>query len=94
MFDIITATDIVKELNGNPEQVFYLDNTKENSVQGKNGIKFIFPPYCFKTNGNKKIDYSNIKIVLTEVTNVTQGIFSNVLTESKDGFLRQVVCIN
>ncbi|MCC6582763.1 MAG: OmpA family protein [Chitinophagales bacterium] len=87
LFDINTATDIVKEINGNPEQVFYLDNTKENSVQGKNGIKFIFPPYCFKTNGNKKIDYSNIKIVLTEVTNVTQGIFSNVLTESKDGFL-------
>ncbi len=87
LFDINTATDIVKELNGNPEQVFYLDNTKDNSIQGKNGIKFIFPPYCFKTNGNKKIDYSNIKVVLTEVTNVTQGIFSNVLTESRDGFL-------
>lgn len=87
LFDIHSATDIVKELNGNPEQVFYLDNTKENSIQGKNGIKFIFPPYCFKTNGNKKIDYSNIKIVLTEVTNVTQGLFSSVLTESRDGFL-------
>lgn len=87
LFDINTATDIVKEINGNPEQVFYLDNTKENSIQGKNGMKFIFPPYCFMTNEKKKIDYSAIKIVLTEVANVTQGLFSSVLTESKDGFL-------
>ncbi|MBK8352963.1 MAG: OmpA family protein [Saprospirales bacterium] len=28
MFDIQKAADIVKEINGNPEQVFILDNTK------------------------------------------------------------------
>lgn len=87
LFDIKTASDVVKELNGNEEQVYILDNTKENYIEGKHGIKIIFPPYCFDINGNKKADFEKIKITLTEVTNVRQAFFSNVLTESNDGLL-------
>ncbi len=88
MFDIQKAADIVKEINGNPEQVFILDNTKENSIEGNNGIKFIFPPFCFDIKSNKKADFKNIKIVLTEVTNPIQGFFSNVLAESNNKLLQ------
>ncbi len=87
LFDIKTASDVVKELNGNEEQVYILDNTKENYIEGKDGIKIIFPPYCFDIKGNKKSDFEKIKIILTEVTNVRQAFFSNVLTESNDGLL-------
>lgn len=87
LFDIKTASDIVKELNGNEEQVYFLDNTKENYIEGKNGIKIIFPPYCFDINSNKKSDFQKIKIALTEVANIQQAMFSNVLTESEDGLL-------
>ncbi|MFN8294938.1 MAG: OmpA family protein [Chitinophagales bacterium] len=87
VFDIKTATDVVKEMNGNPEQVFILDNTKENFIEGKNGMRFIFPPDCFATPANQKPDLKKIKVVLTEVTNATQGFFSNVLAESNEGLL-------
>lgn len=87
LFDITTAADVVKEMNGNAEQVFILDNTKENFIEGKNGIRFIFPPNCFTAFASQKINSQKIKIVLTEVTNVTQGFFSNVLSESNEGLL-------
>ncbi|MFN8282079.1 MAG: OmpA family protein [Chitinophagales bacterium] len=88
LFDIQKVADVVKEINGNPEQVFTLDNTKENFIEGKNGMRFIFPPFCFDIKGNKKSDFQHIKIVLTEVTNATQGFFSNVLAECNNQLLQ------
>jgi hypothetical protein len=88
LFDIQNAADVVKEINGNPEQVFTLDNTQTNFIEGKNGIRFIFPPFCFNIKGNKKSDFQQIKIVLTEVMNPIQGFFSNVLAESNNKLLQ------
>ena len=94
LFDITTATDIVKEMNGNAEQIFTLDNTKENFIEGKNGIRFIFPPNCFNNSANHNINFHKIKVVLTEVTNATQSFFSNVLAESNEVCWKAAACIN
>lgn len=85
LFDIKKATDVIKEINGNPEQVFLIDNTKESTVIGKNGMKIVFPAFCFQLK--EAADYKEIKIKLTEVTNVVQGLFSGVLAESRNELL-------
>ncbi|MBX7226840.1 MAG: OmpA family protein [Chitinophagales bacterium] len=85
-YNFSSPADLINILNGNPTQKYFLDNTKNNTIEGEKGMRFYFPAYCFKNN-TSPIDYAKIEVAITEVTNPIESIFSNTLAQSPEGIL-------
>ncbi|HRC33133.1 MAG TPA: OmpA family protein [Bacteroidia bacterium] len=86
-YEFEKATEIIKELNGDVQQTFEIDNTKKAEVKTSSGTKFIFPEnsFCFSDNRNKIA--SKVTITITEVRTVSDAMFNNVLAQSDEGML-------
>ena len=86
-FQFSNPVQLINELVGNPTQFHPLDNTKDGIIEGKAGMLFHFPPFCFISDKKIEIDYSKIEIELIEVRNPIQSLFSNTLAQSPEGIL-------
>lgn len=64
--------------NDQPEQVFTIDNTQDQTVVGKNGVKVFFPAGCLATNNPAQ----PVTIKLKEYTRLVDMLLANISTTS------------
>lgn len=74
-----------------PIQIFNLDPSRHQIIQGRNGSSFLFPALCFMDDSNNIVN-SEIKVELTEVIDIHDFVRAGIGTRSDTNLLESEGC--
>ncbi|MBK8848287.1 MAG: hypothetical protein IPO27_17810 [Bacteroidetes bacterium] len=86
-YDFSTTAELIKSLDADTMQSFYVDASKPINILAGKGTRFAMAANSFEYENGTPLHRNQIRIDVREIKNVQNAIVNNLQTQSADGML-------